>query len=83
MTRSENYLNRYSTHVQSNTREEESERMLYKNKNEMDCVGIEISNTVHFFVSVSSLVEFATSEHLGRLDVTPSDGVTTYPSVSR
>lgn len=28
MTRSENYLNRYSTHVQSNTREEESKRML-------------------------------------------------------
>lgn len=34
--------------------------MLCEANNEMDCIGIEVSNTAHFFVGVSSYVEFAT-----------------------
>lgn len=45
--------------------------MLCEANNEMDCVGIEVSNTVHFFVSEGSCVELATAEHMGRSDVTP------------
>ena len=48
----------------------------------MDCIVIEVSNTV-LFSFLRGSVELATAENLGHLNVTPSGGATTYPSVSR